>query len=108
MKRNLVVGMAAMVTIAAMTATPVMAQKNYTDGGGLYGGAHSATQGQTIAKHKNNKTSTHRTGKFDPYAEGAHAKAGGSDAKKLPDERPQPDDVARTGKVDPYTEGQTK
>ncbi|TDF67216.1 hypothetical protein [Cupriavidus sp. L7L] len=107
MKRNHATGFAVLAAIAALTASPVMAQKNYTDGGDLYGGAHAGSQGKNNAK-ASSKTAPQRTGKFDPYTDGARAKPQSPDAKKFPDERPQPDDVARSGKFDPYTEGQSK
>jgi len=65
------------------------AQKNYTDGGDLYGGAHT----------KGNKAqgSAAKQGKFDPYTEGANKS---TKANLNPNST-----SAKTGKVDPYTEG---
>jgi|GEM_PF-1392983 len=97
----------ALSAVAALATTPVSAQKNYTDGGDLYGGAHTGAEKQTASKHPK-KHDTNRSGKFDPYSEGARTTTHLAPAKKLPDERPQPDDVARSGKFDPYTEGQSK
>ena len=51
--------------LAALGATQVYAQKNYTEGGDLYGGSHTkkASPNQNPAK----------SGKFDPYTDGAKA-----------------------------------
>ncbi|MGO4306507.1 hypothetical protein [Cupriavidus sp. RAF12] len=97
----------ASAVVAARAGTPASAQRNYTDGGDLYGGAHAAGGKQTASKHLK-KQDANRSGKFDPYSEGEKTDTHLAPAQKSPDERPQPDDVARSGKFDPYTEGRSK
>lgn len=106
MNRKLVLSAMTGLAMASLAASAAHAQKNYTDGGNLYGGAHAATANPSPSKDTK-KPSAQRSGKFDPYTEGAHGKASAG-AKKFPDERPQPDDVARSGKFDPNSEGQGK
>jgi hypothetical protein len=95
---------AAMAALA-LTALPASAQKNYTDGGDLYGGAHApvpkdARAPAKTSKHKSTTSSAaSRSGKFDPYSEGAHTKSNLAPEKKTGDE------AARSGKFDPYSEG---
>ena len=103
MKRMTLVATAAVV---ALLAAPAMAQKNYTDGGDLYGGSHT-TKAKPSSPEKG-KEGASKAGNFDPYTDGVRTKSNAAPAKKLPDERPQPDDVARSGKFDPYTDGQSK
>jgi len=51
--------------IAAFGATQfAYAQKNYTEGGDLYGGSHTK-------KNANHNTNAAKSGKFDPYTDGA-------------------------------------
>jgi len=107
MKRKLAPSAMAAVVMSALAVSAAHAQKNYTDGGDLYGGAHAATGKAAPAKDAR-KSSIQRSGKFDPYTDGIHEQPASSGAKKFPDERPQPDDVARSGKFDPYSEGQSK
>ena len=86
----------------ALTSLPASAQKNYTDGGDLYGGAHAPVtkDAQAPAKSGKHKHSASRSGKFDPYSEGAQTKSNLTPQKK------GADDAAHAGKFDPYTEGQ--
>lgn len=90
------------------TAQLAYAQKNYTEGGDLYSGSHT----KKASPHKNPA----KSGKFDPYTDGAKqstqsdlnasgkkvdpntdgAKAGKFDTYT---------DGAKTGKFDPYTDG---
>lgn len=100
---------AVLATFAVLLSLPVGAQKNYTDGGDLYGGSRAPDAKETPAKQAA-KPATHRSGKFDPYTEGAHTKShlAPVPAKTLPDAHPQPDDVAKSGKFDPYTDGASK
>lgn len=107
MKRKLALSAMAAVVMGSLAVSAAHAQKNYTDGGDLYGGAHAPT-GNAAPSKEAKKSSTQRSGKFDPYTDGVREKTTSSAAKKFPDERPQPDDVARSGKFDPYSEGQTK
>ncbi|WP_454763266.1 hypothetical protein [Cupriavidus campinensis] len=81
------------------------AQKNYTDGGDLYGGSHSATK----PKSGDNPS---KAGKFDPYTDGARAATGAklTHTPQTPDEeQPARNGAAgannRTGPFDPNTEG---
>jgi len=111
MKLNLEVGIAASAIVAVLLSAPVGAQKNYTDGGDLYGGAHAPTGKETPAKQGQKKTQTpsQRSGKFDPYTEGSHAKTSNGSVQKSTGDDPQlPDDVAKSGKFDPYTDGMSK
>lgn len=88
--------------IAALTAFGgaqlAHAQKNYTDGGDLYGGAHTN-------KTDPNKNAA-KSGKFDPYTDGAkkstksNLNASGANKKADPYT-----DGAKAGKPDPYTDG---
>ena len=74
-------------TLAALgTMQLAHAQKNYTEGGDLYSGAH------TKDKTKQNAA---KSGKFDPYTDGA--KAGGKYDPYT--------DGARSGKFDPFVDG---
>ncbi|WP_084004126.1 hypothetical protein [Cupriavidus pauculus] len=107
MDRKLVLSVLTAAAMVALSVSTAHAQKNYTDGGDLYGGAHAATTEKPSSSKDTKKPSAQRSGKFDPYTEGAQ-KGASSGAKKFPDERPQPDDVARSGKFDPYTEGKSK
>ncbi|SDP72187.1 hypothetical protein SAMN04488595_11830 [Ralstonia sp. 25mfcol4.1] len=107
MMRKLALSAMAAVVMGSLAVSAAHAQKNYTDGGDLYGGAHAAT-GKAAPSKEAKKSSTQRSGKFDPYTDGVREKTASSGAKKFPDERPQPDDVARSGKFDPYSEGQSK
>lgn len=107
MDRKLVLGIVTMTAIVALAVPVAYAQKNYTDGGDLYGGSHAATATKSSSPKGTKKPSAQRSGKFDPYTDGAR-KDRSSSERKFPDERPQPDDVARSGKFDPYTEGQSK
>jgi hypothetical protein len=86
--------------VAALAALGTMqvahAQKNYTDGGDLYSGAHSkdkANPNQTAAK----------SGKFDPYTDGAKKS---TKSELAPSKKADPyTDGAKSGKFDPYTDG---
>ncbi|SDD82458.1 hypothetical protein SAMN05216345_11760 [Cupriavidus sp. YR651] len=109
MNRKLVINAAAAsALVVTLFSTSAGAQKNYTDGGDLYGGAHSATKGKQAPAKQVKDQGASRTGKFDPYTEGARTKGNLAPAQKFPDERPQPDDVAKAGKFDPYTDGRNK
>jgi len=87
--------------VLALAALPASAQKNYTDGGDMYGGAHAPApkDAQAPAKKNAHKGSASHSGKFDPYTEGAHTKSNLAPQKKASDE------AARSGKFDPYSEG---
>lgn len=95
--------------VALLLASPASAQKNYTDGGDLYGGSHPPPTKESPAKQSQKKSSAQRSGKFDPYTEGTRT-GGQSHAAKLAPEDPPPlpDNVAKTGKFDPYTDGRSK
>lgn len=83
--------------LAALGTTQVYAQKNYTEGGDLYSGSHTkkkAGQNQNPAK----------SGKFDPYTDGARQSTKSelnSSGKKFDPNT----DGAKAGKFDPYTDG---
>jgi hypothetical protein len=84
--------------VAAMAALGTMqlahAQKNYTEGGDLYGGAH------TKDKTKQNAA---KSGKFDPYSDGAKKS---TKSELAPSKKADPyTDGAKTGKFDTYTDG---
>lgn len=86
----------ALTAFAALgTVQLAHAQKNYTDGGDLYGGSHT--------KKANPKQGAAKSGKFDPYTDGA-SKSTRSDltARKKADPNT---DGAKSGKFDPYTDG---
>lgn len=82
--------------LAALGATQVHAQKNYTEGGDLYSGSH--------AKKAGPNQSAAKSGKFDPYTDGARQ----STKSELTNSGKKFDpntDGAKSGKFDPYTEG---
>ncbi|MGO4326698.1 hypothetical protein AB4Z48_17880 [Cupriavidus sp. 2TAF22] len=91
--------------IAAMTAFGgaqlAHAQKNYTDGGDLYGGSHTN-------KVDPNKSAA-KSGKFDPYTDGAKKSTKSSlnaDGTKGAKKKADPyTDGAKSGKFDPYSDG---
>lgn len=98
--------MTLVAAVVALLSVPAIAQKNYTDGGDLYGGSHTA---KTMpSSPEKGQEGSNKAGNFDPYTDGVRTKSNAAPAKKLPDERPQPDDVARSGKFDPYTGVQSK
>ncbi|KAF7962730.1 hypothetical protein AWV80_18660 [Cupriavidus sp. UYMU48A] len=85
------------------------AQKNYTEGGDLYGGSHTA-------KKVSPNSSAAKSGKFDPYTDGAkqstrsslNASEKGFDPYSEGAKAGKYDpytDGAKTGKYDPYTDG---
>ncbi|MEM5274263.1 hypothetical protein VSR17_04395 [Cupriavidus taiwanensis] len=82
--------------LAALGATQAHAQKNYTDGGDLYSGGHTKKAGPNQNPAK--------SGKFDPYTDGARQSTKSdltsSDKKFDPNT-----DGAKSGKFDPYTDG---
>jgi len=88
----------ALAALAFSAMVPLAhAQKNYTDGGDLYGGAHSAQK-----KAKPNQAPA-RSGKFDPYSEGAKKS---TQADLNPAGKADPyTDGAKAGKFDPYSDG---
>jgi hypothetical protein len=91
--------------VLSLSALPASAQKNYTDGGDLYGGAHAPVPKDAqspAAKKTAHKTSASHSGKFDPYTEGANTKSNLAPQKKATD------NAARSGKFDPYSEGASK
>ncbi|RDK11117.1 hypothetical protein [Cupriavidus lacunae] len=82
--------------LAALGATQVYAQKNYTEGGDLYGGSHT----KKASPHQNPA----KSGKFDPYTDGAKQ----STKSELTNSGKKVDpntDGAKAGKFDPYTDG---
>ncbi|SPA00523.1 conserved hypothetical protein; putative exported protein [Cupriavidus taiwanensis] len=82
--------------LAALGATQVYAQKNYTDGGDLYSGSHTKKAGPNQSAAK--------AGKFDPYTDGAKQ----STKSELTNSGKKFDpntDGAKAGKFDPYTDG---
>ena len=86
--------------VAALTSLGAMqlahAQKNYTDGGDLYSGSHSKNKA-------NPNQNPAKSGKFDPYTDGAK-KSTKSDL--APSKKADPyTDGAKSGKFDPYTDG---
>lgn len=98
MKRTTLVATAAVI---ALLTTPAVAQKNYTDGGDLYGGSHAAQA--KLSSPEKGEADASKAGNFNPYTDGVRTKSNAASTKRLPDERPQPDDVARSRKPDPYT-----
>ncbi|WER44718.1 hypothetical protein CupriaWKF_10220 [Cupriavidus sp. WKF15] len=82
-------------SLAALGTQVVHAQKNYTDGGDLYGGSHAA---------KSKTQNQAKAGKPDPYTDGAKqsTKAGLAEGGNKPDTGTS---AARSGKFDPYSEG---
>lgn len=103
MKTMQMIGVVA-ATAMAIAAAPASAQKNYTEGGDLYGGAHAQSASKKNGKAPADKTGqasgAQRSGKFDPYTEGTRSNAAHANPpQKFPDERPQPDDVAKSGKA---------
>ncbi|QQX89773.1 hypothetical protein JJQ59_35270 (plasmid) [Cupriavidus necator] len=73
------------------------AQKNYTEGGDLYGGSHAAKQVSPNADAA-------KAGKFDPYTDGA--KQSTRSELSPSDKRFDPySEGAKAGKYDPYTDG---
>ncbi|MCO4860092.1 hypothetical protein MKD38_00310 [Cupriavidus sp. WGlv3] len=82
--------------LAALGATQAYAQKNYTDGGDLYSGSHTNKAGPNQSAAK--------SGKFDPYTDGAKQSTKSqlnSSGKKFDPNT----DGAKAGKYDPYTDG---
>ncbi|AOY94277.1 hypothetical protein BKK79_19080 [Cupriavidus sp. USMAA2-4] len=94
----------ALATLAFTAMAPLAhAQKNYTEGGDLYGGAHSAQ------KKKTDPTgSAARKGKFDPYSEGARKKSTEANLNPAAGKADPYTDGAKAGKFDPYTDGAKK
>jgi len=97
--------------VAALTALGAVqlahAQKNYTEGGDLYSGSHTKNKA-------NPNQNPAKSGKFDPYTDGAKKSTRTDLApNKKPDPytdgaRGKPDpylDGAKTGKPDPYLDG---
>ncbi|MEM5428326.1 hypothetical protein [Cupriavidus oxalaticus] len=82
---------------AAVGATQVYAQKNYTEGGDLYGGSHTKKQ----ASPNQNPA---KSGKFDPYTDGAKQSTR-SDLTNSGKKVDPNTDGAKAGKYDPYTDG---
>lgn len=83
--------------LAALGATQVYAQKNYTEGGDLYGGSHT--------KKANPNQNPSKSGKFDPYTDGAKQSTK-SDLTDSSGKKFDPNtDGAKSGKFDPYTDG---
>lgn len=73
------------------------AQKNYTDGGDLYGGSHTA-------KKVSPNSGAAKSGKFDPYTDGA--KQSTRSSLNASEKRFDPySEGAKAGKYDPYTDG---
>ncbi|QYY32780.1 hypothetical protein K2O51_18685 [Cupriavidus pinatubonensis] len=73
------------------------AQKNYTDGGDLYGGSHAA-------KKVSPNSGAAKSGKFDPYTDGA--KQSTRSSLNASEKRFDPySEGAKAGKYDPYTDG---
>ncbi len=70
------------------------AQKNYTDGGDIHSGSHT--------KKASPHTNTAKSGKFDPYTDGAKKSTQTDLALKKADPYT---DGAKVGKADPYTDG---
>ncbi|SOY58174.1 hypothetical protein [Cupriavidus taiwanensis] len=82
--------------LAALGATQAYAQKNYTEGGDLYSGSHTKKAGPNQGAAK--------SGKFDPYTDGAKQ----STKSELTNSGKKFDpntDGAKAGKYDPYTDG---
>jgi hypothetical protein len=90
------IAVAAIAATAALgTASLAQAQtKNYTEGGDLYSGSHTKT---------NPNANTAKSGKFDPYTDGAKKS---TRSNLAPGKKADPyTDGAKTGKADPYTDG---
>lgn len=94
-----------LATVLALAAHGALAQKNYTDGGDLYGGAHA--DGKSKAS-----LDAARPGKFNP-APGDTKRSSRADLAHTP-QKPDAEEparsgakgtAARSGKFDPYTEG---
>jgi len=87
--------------VAAMAAFGTVqlahAQKNYTEGGDLYGGGHTK-------KKANPNTNAAKSGKFDTYTDGAKQSTQ-SDLNANGKKFDPYSEGAKTGKSDPYTEG---
>ncbi|CAG2151555.1 hypothetical protein [Cupriavidus numazuensis] len=85
----------AAASLSALGAQSVLAQKNYTDGGDLYGGSHAP---------KPKSEDQAKSGKFDSNTEGAKqsTKAGLAGNGATPDANTS---GARSGNFDPYSEG---
>lgn len=82
--------------LAALGATQfAYAQKNYTDGGDIHSGSHAK-------KKANPNQSAAKSGKFDPYTDGAKQSTQSDLAGKKVDPNT---DGAKAGKFDPYTDG---
>lgn len=82
--------------LAALGATQVYAQKNYTEGGDIHSGSHTKKAGPNQGAAK--------SGKFDPYTDGAKQSTKSdltSSGKKFDPNT----DGAKAGKFDPYTDG---
>ena len=90
-----IVPILAAASLAVLGAQAVQAQKNYTDGGDLYGGSHAA---------KSKTQNQAKSGKPDPQTDGAKqsTKAGLAESRERPDTGTS---GARSGKFDPYSEG---
>lgn len=88
----------AAASLSVLGAQSVLAQKNYTDGGDLYGGSHAP---------KPKSEDQAKSGKFDSNPEGAKqsTKAGLAGNGATPDANTS---SARSGKFDPYTDGAKK
>ncbi|WP_454735272.1 hypothetical protein [Cupriavidus necator] len=82
--------------LAALGATQVYAQKNYTEGGDIHSGSHTKKAGPNQGAAK--------SGKFDPYTDGAKESTKSdltSSGKKFDPNT----DGAKAGKFDTYTDG---
>ncbi|AGW89735.1 MULTISPECIES: hypothetical protein [Cupriavidus] len=82
--------------LAALGATQVYAQKNYTEGGDIHSGSHTKKAGPNQGAAK--------SGKFDPYTDGAKQSTKSdltSSGKKFDPNT----DGAKAGKFDTYTDG---
>lgn len=84
--------------VAALAALGTMnlahAQKNYTDGGDIHSGSHT----KKASPHAN----AAKSGKFDPYTDGAKKSTRADLAPKKADPYT---DGAKAGKFDPHTDG---
>ncbi len=88
---------ATLTALATLGAAPLAhAQKNYTEGGDLYGGSHTK-------KQANPKQNAAKSGKFDPYTDGAN-KSTRSDLNDSKQVNPKAD-ANKSGKFDPYSDG---
>jgi len=89
------------LTIAALSAFGAMqfayAQKNYTEGGDLYSGNHSS-------KKADPNTNAAKSGKFDPYTDGAKQSTR-SDLNATGKQFDPYSEGAKSGKFDPYSDG---